>query len=89
MADQVPQALKQADIILYKTATRAAQLQSVKPIVAYWCEYWVVNQILAKNLHSTDGDILNYTTMLMDRLEQVRMPHWDSVTTISNVETVG
>lgn len=72
MADQVPQALKQADIILYKTATRAAQLQSVKPIVAYWCEYWVVNQILAKNLHSTDGDILNYTTMLMDRLEQIK-----------------
>ncbi|KUI70407.1 Vacuolar protein sorting-associated protein vts1 [Cytospora mali] len=72
MADQVPQALKQADIILYKTATRAAQLQSVKPIVAYWCEYFVVNQILAKNLHSTDADILNYTTTLMDRLEEVK-----------------
>lgn len=73
MADQVPQTLKQADIILFKTATRAAQLQSVKPIVAYWCEYWVVNQILARNLHNTDGDILNYTTTLMDRLEQVRI----------------
>ncbi|ROW04794.1 hypothetical protein VMCG_04910 [Cytospora schulzeri] len=72
MADQVPQALKQADIILYKTATRAAQLQSVKPIISYWCEYWVVNQILARNLHNTDGDILNYTTTLMDRLEQIK-----------------
>lgn len=37
MADEVPQALKQADIALFKTATRAVQLQSVKPIVAYWC----------------------------------------------------
>lgn len=37
MADEVPQALKQADINLYKTATRGAQLQSVKPIIAYWC----------------------------------------------------
>lgn len=31
----------------------------------------MVNQILARNLHSTDADILNYTTMLMDKLEQV------------------
>lgn len=37
MADEIPQALKQADINLYKTATRAAQLSNVKPIVAYWC----------------------------------------------------
>lgn len=37
MADEIPQALKHADINLYKTATRAAQLSTVKPIVAYWC----------------------------------------------------
>jgi len=30
-----------------------------------------VNQILARNLHSADADILNYTTNLMDKLEQV------------------
>jgi vacuolar protein sorting-associated protein VTA1 len=34
-------------------------------------EYWAVNQILAKQLHATDEDILNYTTQLMDKLEQV------------------
>lgn len=39
MADTVPVALKQADINLYKAATRAAQLQTVKPIIAYWCTY--------------------------------------------------
>ncbi|KAL1864573.1 hypothetical protein Daus18300_007588 [Diaporthe australafricana] len=72
MADEIPQGLKQADISLYKTATRAAQLSNVKPIVAYWCEYWVVNQILARNLHSTDAETLNYTTNLMDKLEQTK-----------------
>lgn len=40
MADEVPLALKQADINLYKTATRAAQLQTVKPIIAYWCTFF-------------------------------------------------
>ena len=34
-------------------------------------DYWVVNQILAKQLHMTDPGILNYTTHLMDKLEQV------------------
>lgn len=36
-------------------------------------EYWAVNQILAKQLHTTNEDILRYTTNLMDKLEQVRM----------------
>ncbi|KAJ9132079.1 Vacuolar protein sorting-associated protein vts1 [Pleurostoma richardsiae] len=72
MADEVPAALKQADVSLYKTATRGAQLQNIKPIMAYWCEYWVVNQILAKGLHNTDPAILEYTTMLMDKLEQTK-----------------
>lgn len=39
MADEVPLALKQADINLYKTATRGAQLQTIKPIIAYWCMF--------------------------------------------------
>ena len=34
-------------------------------------EYWVVNQILAKQLHNADDDCLNYTMALMDQLEQV------------------
>ena len=34
-------------------------------------DYWVVNQILAKQLHTTDPGILKYTTHLMDKLEQV------------------
>jgi len=37
-------------------------------------EYWVVNQILAKQLHNTDADVLRYTTNLMDKLEQVQRP---------------
>lgn len=39
MADEAPASLRQADPNIYKTATRAAQLQSVKPIVAYWCRF--------------------------------------------------
>lgn len=87
--DDIPEALRLADINIYKCATKAAQLQTVKPIVAYWCslspgsgwlmistnnnigEYWVVNQILAKQLHTSSEEMLTYTTKLMDKLEEV------------------
>ncbi|KAK3335887.1 Vta1 like-domain-containing protein [Cercophora scortea] len=72
MADNIPPSLRQADITIWKCATKAAQLQTVKPIIAYWCEYWVVNQILAKQLHTTGEDVLLYTTSLMDKLEQTK-----------------
>ncbi|KAK0632679.1 Vta1 like-domain-containing protein [Immersiella caudata] len=70
MADNIPAGLRQADITIWKCATKAAAVEKVKPIIAYWCEYWVVNQILAKELHTRDEDILRYTTNLMDKLEQ-------------------
>lgn len=37
MADSIPAALRQADITIWKCATKAAQLQNAKPIIAYWC----------------------------------------------------
>lgn len=37
MADTVPAALRLADVNIWKCATKAAQLQTVKPIMAYWC----------------------------------------------------
>lgn len=71
MAAQIPASLKEADIARF--ALRATQLASAKPVIAYWCNYWIVQQILAKGLHSKDEESLNYTTTVMDQLEKVRM----------------
>jgi vacuolar protein sorting-associated protein VTA1 len=35
-------------------------------------QYWIVNQILAKGLHNGDSETLQYTTDLMDKLEQIK-----------------
>lgn len=35
-------------------------------------EYWIVNQILSKELHHGDNETMTYTLTLMDKLEQVR-----------------
>jgi len=40
MADStVLAALRQADVNIWKYAVKAEQLQTVKPIVAYWCTF--------------------------------------------------
>jgi len=84
MAAHVPAKLKSADLTRF--IVRASQLETAKPVIAYWCrymriyieylltfagEYWIVNQILSKGLHNGDAETLEYTTTLMDKLEQV------------------
>ncbi|CAJ2500769.1 Uu.00g036220.m01.CDS01 [Anthostomella pinea] len=73
MAANIPAKLKQAGITPF--IVRANQLESAKPVISYWCHYWVVNQILAKQLHNTDHECLNFTTALMDKLEQTKSQH--------------
>ncbi|KAF9872588.1 hypothetical protein CkaCkLH20_10085 [Colletotrichum karsti] len=70
MADTIPESLRQADITRF--LNRARQLREHKPAITYWCEYWVINQILAKQLHNVDDESLSYTTNLMDRLEKTK-----------------
>jgi hypothetical protein len=84
MAAHIPEKLKAADLTRF--VLRASQLETVKPVIAYWCklslsqivqeltpagEYWIVNQILSRGLHNGDNETLQYTTTLMDKLEQV------------------
>lgn len=35
--------------------------------------YWVVQQILKKQLHNADEECLQFTTTVMDKLEHVRL----------------
>ncbi|PQE31489.1 Vacuolar sorting-associated vts1 protein [Rutstroemia sp. NJR-2017a WRK4] len=76
MAAQVPPKLKAADLTRF--IVRAAQLETVKPVISYWCEYWIVNQILAKGLHNGDPETLSYTTTLMDKLETIKAENADN-----------
>lgn len=34
--------------------------------------FWIVNQIIEKGLHTADEEVKLYTTNLVDKLEQVR-----------------
>ncbi|RMY63385.1 hypothetical protein D0863_10585 [Hortaea werneckii] len=53
-------------------ATRAAQLEKYRPIVTYWCEYYILQHILNRSLHTTDPECQSYAISLMDKLEAAK-----------------
>ncbi|KIW07851.1 uncharacterized protein PV09_01766 [Verruconis gallopava] len=76
MAAPLPAPFKKADIARF--ATKAKELEKVKPVVAYWCNYFVVNQILNKGLHTESNECMAYTTTLMDKLETFKNENADN-----------
>ncbi|KAJ5601112.1 Vacuolar protein sorting-associate Vta1 N-terminal [Penicillium lagena] len=83
MASNIPVALKSADIGRF--ALRAAQIERVKPVVAYWCNFHIVNQIIERGLHNSDDEIKLYTTNLVEKLEQFKSENPDNDTLTDNV----
>ncbi|RMX90484.1 hypothetical protein D0867_15323 [Hortaea werneckii] len=53
-------------------ATRAAQLEKYRPIVTYWSEYYILQHILNRSLHTTDAECQSYAIGLMDKLEAAK-----------------
>ncbi|KAJ5742263.1 Vacuolar protein sorting-associate Vta1 N-terminal [Penicillium manginii] len=93
MANTIPARLRSTDIGLF--AIRAAQIEKTKPVIAYWCNFHIVNQIIGRGLHNSNDEIKNYTTSLVDKLEQFKREHSgdelvvDSVAASALVERFG
>ncbi|KAI1177278.1 Vta1 like-domain-containing protein [Nemania sp. FL0916] len=83
MATNIPAKLKPAGIAPF--VVRAVQLESAKPVITYWCYYWVVQQILKKQLHSADGECLEFTTTIMDKLEMMKTDQADNDAILDDV----
>ncbi|KAI1321964.1 Vta1 like-domain-containing protein [Xylariaceae sp. FL0255] len=83
MAANIPAKLKAAGITPY--FVRAVQLEAAKPVISYWCYYWVVNQILAKQLHNADEECLEFTTTAMDKLEKMKTDQTDNDAILDDV----
>ncbi|KAI9898837.1 hypothetical protein N3K66_005298 [Trichothecium roseum] len=70
MAQPLPPSLKIPEVSRF--VNRANQLRSIKPAIAYWCDYHAVNQIVAKSLHTADDSAYAYTKTLIERLETTK-----------------
>ncbi|RPA96183.1 DUF605-domain-containing protein [Choiromyces venosus 120613-1] len=49
---------------------RGNQLRTVEPVIAYYCYFWSIKQILANNLHQASTACTAWTADLMDELEK-------------------
>ncbi|KAK6435113.1 hypothetical protein LTR95_008700 [Oleoguttula sp. CCFEE 5521] len=83
MAIDLPAALKPADC--QRFATRAAQLEKFRPIITYWCEYYILQIILNKQLHTTSEEVSNYAVHLMDKLEAYKSENAANDTVVDDV----
>ncbi|KAJ5719030.1 Vacuolar protein sorting-associate Vta1 N-terminal [Penicillium malachiteum] len=79
----IPASLRSADIGRF--ALRAAQVEKVKPVIAYWCNFYIVNQIIGRGLHASDDETKLYTTDLVDKLEQFKTENPDNETVTDNI----
>ena len=70
MASTLPEKLRQAD--LGRFAQRAAQLDGIKPVMAYWLQFYMVQQIVIHRLDRADDECRAYSLNLMEHLEQVK-----------------
>lgn len=70
MALQLPAKLKTPEI--QRFAVRASQLEKYRPIVTYWCEYYILQTVLNKQLHTIDEECQTYAAQLMDKLESYK-----------------
>ncbi|KLP01113.1 uncharacterized protein FFB20_00681 [Fusarium fujikuroi] len=82
MAEPLPAALKIPEVSRF--INRANQLRSIKPAIAYWCEYHAVNQIVGKSLHTTDDDTFEFTKTLIERLEATKTERADDDAIVDN-----
>ncbi|KAF4344084.1 vacuolar sorting-associated VTA1 like [Fusarium beomiforme] len=82
MAEPLPAALKIPEVSRF--INRANQLRSIKPAIAYWCEYHAVNQIVGKGLHNTDDDTFEFTKTLIERLETTKTERADDDAIVDN-----
>ncbi|KAH7122146.1 Vta1 like-domain-containing protein [Dactylonectria estremocensis] len=83
MAEPLPAALKIPEVSRF--INRANQLRSIKPAIAYWCEYHAVNQIVGKSLHTADEETFKYTTTLLERLEETKTERAHDDAIVDNV----
>ncbi|KAJ6005267.1 Vacuolar protein sorting-associate Vta1 N-terminal [Penicillium sp. IBT 35674x] len=83
MASSIPASVRSADIGRF--ALRAAQVEKAKPVIAYWCNYHIVNQIIARGLHNSSDEVKLYTADLMDKLEQFKNENPENETITDSV----
>ncbi|CAH2352927.1 hypothetical protein CLIB1423_08S04302 [[Candida] railenensis] len=52
--------------------SRSIELESINPVISYYCKIYVLEYILTNKLHTTDKDIEAYTIYMLDETESIK-----------------
>lgn len=69
--DSVPATIKK-DINVTPFIARATELQTVNPVVSYYCKIYVLEHILSNKLHTTDKEVEAFTIALLEDTELIK-----------------
>lgn len=54
------------------TLLRGKELEKREPVISYYCKLHAVQQILGKNLHQSDNEVAEFSSHLLDEVEQFK-----------------
>lgn len=69
---EIPTSLKENKTIS-PYISRSLELESINPVVSYYCKIYILEYILSNKLHTTGKDVESYTIALLDETEQIKL----------------
>ena len=85
--ESIPQELK-SDKSVVPYVSRAVELESINPIVSFYCKIYVLEHILTNKLHTKDKEVEKFTIMLLDETEQLKATEDESLHKVLNDKTL-
>lgn len=85
--ESIPQELKN-DKSVVPYVSRAVELESINPIVSFYCKIYVLEHILTNKLHAKDKEVEKFTIMLLDETEQLKATENESLHKVLNDKTL-
>lgn len=85
--ESIPQELKN-DKSVVPYVSRAVELESINPIVSFYCKIYVLEHILTNKLHTKDKEVEKFTIMLLDETEQLKATEDESLHKVLNDKTL-
>lgn len=85
--ESIPVELKN-DRSVVPYVSRAVELESINPIVSFYCKIYVLEHILTNKLHTKDKEVEKFTIMLLDETEQLKATDDESLRKVLNDKTL-
>ncbi|CUM46247.1 uncharacterized protein AC631_00061 [Debaryomyces fabryi] len=85
--ESIPQELKN-DKSVVPYVSRSVELESINPIVSFYCKIYVLEHILSNKLHTKDKEVEKFTIILLDETEQLKSTEDESLHKVLNDKTL-